>query len=286
MNSRATGRRVFKSGNSKTWDALREEQIHLSEIHTDIIVDGLLEYLSSYSGLERLTVASAGGGDEELSERCADEFFSTLLTHQRQSLVGLSCYGAYEGRWSFGAHNADILAQLSKLRCLRMKVNAESHGHEQGPRKQGGRNTYRGRGLREIFEIESDLEGRNMVHRFLELMNQLPITEAAILPSCPERYTKPKCGNNKVRHLDIVIARIDAAVREFKSLGGRGSSAVVLAGYNYYKMERGESRYRAVESVNLSEGPFYDDPPEEYFRSTVISNFIRYGCIRRQINWV
>ena len=62
------------------------------------------------------------------------------------------------------------------------------------------------------------------------------------------------------KHRDVehnFIREIDAAVRDFKSQDGRVSSAVVLAGSNYYRMEGGEGRYCAVEPVNSSWPHFY-----------------------------
>jgi hypothetical protein len=39
------------SGNATTWDTLRVERIHVSELHTNMMVEGLIECISSYSGL-------------------------------------------------------------------------------------------------------------------------------------------------------------------------------------------------------------------------------------------
>ncbi|KAJ7645066.1 hypothetical protein DFH06DRAFT_1333363 [Mycena polygramma] len=114
----------------KRWDVLREADIHLTEIYTDNIEEGLLAYLSSYSGLERLCITRAGGKDQDESNRRADEFFECALPQHAQSLTALSCRGTYEGRWSFGDCNAGMIAQLRNLKLLRMNVNSVFDGCE------------------------------------------------------------------------------------------------------------------------------------------------------------
>ncbi|KAF7345681.1 hypothetical protein MVEN_01587900 [Mycena venus] len=246
----------YSSG--KIWETLRIECIHLSEIHTDYVQQALLEYILSYSGLERLTndgdEDDGNDGDDddngrEHLEPLVEEFFTTALPRHKESLVALSCRGVWEGKWSFGAHNVDLLSQLHKLKSLRMNVNVVSAGYAP-PSVTINRSS--GRGRRELFEIEKDSADRNLVHRFLDLVNELHIMDVAILPAAPLRYRKSYCGNPIVRHKEIVIRAIDAAVREFKSSASGKSEVVLLAGDNFYKMDYMADRYRAFESVNLS----------------------------------
>ncbi|KAJ6449677.1 hypothetical protein C8R45DRAFT_144428 [Mycena sanguinolenta] len=221
-------------GDTSLWDRLREEGIRLSEICTDWITEGLLEYLSSYSGLEQLTVTCADAETAEESNRRTDKFFNNALPHHAQSLVSLSCRGDSKGRWSFGTHNIGALSLLHKLNYLRMNVNSVLLEDD-------------------IIKIETDSEGRTTVHRFLDLVNQLPITDAAIMPSFPLQHASST--RSDVEH--SFIREIDAAVRDFKSQDGHVSAAVVLAGSNYYRMEGGDGRYCAVESANPSWPQFY-----------------------------
>jgi hypothetical protein len=141
------------------WDTLRAERIHLSELHTDMVVEGLPEYISSYSGLERLTVVNTNDEDVDLaqSDRLADKFFSAL-SHHHQSLVALSCAGAYEGRWSVGGNNVTLLEPLHKLQSLQMNVNSVVAGYKPSTQTGGS-----GRGARPIIKMENDEDGRNMV---------------------------------------------------------------------------------------------------------------------------
>ncbi|KAJ7669504.1 hypothetical protein DFH06DRAFT_1321579 [Mycena polygramma] len=227
------------------WDVLREAGIHLTEIHSDRIEEGLLAYLSSYSGLERLCITRAGGRNKNESNRRADEFFSSVVLQHAQSLISLSCCGTREGKWSFGDHNAGIISQLHNLRSLRMSVNSEFEGYDSPPRSPGARRVRRSA----IYKIESDSEGNNMVHRLLELIQRLPIVDAAILPASPDSYRGNRCGNNAVSHRRTVIGEIDEAVREFVAPVARTvPSVVVFAGYNYYQLGAGEDRYRRVGS--------------------------------------
>ncbi|KAJ6579096.1 hypothetical protein DFH09DRAFT_1030371 [Mycena vulgaris] len=240
--------RDFSRSNDQTahqmWDALRHAKIHLTDIHVTHLTEGLLRYLSLYAGLEQLVITSAGGASEAESNRRADDFFERALPRHADSLVSLSCFAVMEGRWSIGMHNVGGLAQLHKLRSLRMSVNTVDAGLG-APRG--------GRGRAKLVAIESDQDGRNTVHLFLELLERSPsIRQAAILPAVPERLRNATCGNPITSHRFGVIGKIDAAVCEFSS--PTASSAVVLAGHNYYAMKSGVDgilRYHAIESANL-----------------------------------
>ncbi|KAF8166071.1 hypothetical protein K438DRAFT_2025199 [Mycena galopus ATCC 62051] len=249
---------------STTWDCLRKEGIHLTELRTDIVADELIEYLSSYSGLEMLVIRAGWREEAEESNRLADRFFGSGLPPHAHSLTTLSCYGTWEGRWSFGPHNAGVLSQLCKLTSLRMRVNSVFLKAPRPPQNPGGGSS---RGRSEIIQVENDEDDRSMVHRFLDLLGQLPtVVDGAILPSLPERYRGAKCGHNYMKHKHAMINAIDVAIRQFQSQPGAcASKAVVLAGRNYYKgVEEGEKdRYRVVESVNLPWPYSYDRLLEE-----------------------
>ncbi|KAF8128493.1 hypothetical protein K438DRAFT_1984485 [Mycena galopus ATCC 62051] len=227
------------------WDSLRQESIHLIEIHTDTIEESLLEYLSSYSGLEHLIIACAGGKSEVEANRRANEFFTNALPHHTRSLVALGCRGHWEGRWSFGMHNAGVLAQLQNLTSLCMNVNSILVEADVGP--QDAESQRSGRALGVSVELESDSDGRNMVHRFLDLINQLPIIDAGIMPAEPRRSRGSRWGQDRAKHRELFVKEINAAVREFKSRDGHISAAVVQAVHQYYQMEGGEGRYCALQ---------------------------------------
>lgn len=98
-------------------------RIHLKELSTTTVTPDLLTYLSSYSGIERLTL-DRSQGDRHKSDALADAFFGDVLAQHTKSLVELSCPACYEGQWSFRMDNANAILQLRKLEKLHMSVNA------------------------------------------------------------------------------------------------------------------------------------------------------------------
>ncbi|KAJ7127624.1 hypothetical protein C8R44DRAFT_778614 [Mycena epipterygia] len=116
---------------SKVWTILRatllrpstSAQIHLKELTTSVVTADLLAYLSSYSGLESISLERSQGGGRVKPDPLADTFFDTILPLHAKSLVELSCPACHEGRWSFGMHNIDAILPLRKLEKLHMSVN-------------------------------------------------------------------------------------------------------------------------------------------------------------------
>ncbi|KAF7335694.1 hypothetical protein MVEN_02224800 [Mycena venus] len=65
----------------KVWSMLRittDPHIKLTEITTNIVTSEFFHYLTSYSGLEKLTLIQPDGGNRDRSDRLADTFFETL----------------------------------------------------------------------------------------------------------------------------------------------------------------------------------------------------------------
>ncbi|KAJ7130776.1 hypothetical protein C8R43DRAFT_957121 [Mycena crocata] len=83
-------------------------------INANIVTNDLLEYLGSYSGIEKLP---------EATDRQADFFFATVLL-QAASLPELSCPPEYESCWRFGIHSVETVVHPHKLKNLTMSVNA------------------------------------------------------------------------------------------------------------------------------------------------------------------
>ncbi|KAK7031942.1 hypothetical protein R3P38DRAFT_2926171 [Favolaschia claudopus] len=233
-------------GNWEIWNALRG--VHLVDLHTDQVSDDMLEYVASYSGLKRLVIKYADGQDDDDSNRLADKFYESALPRHADSLVALFCRGTWEGRWSFGPHNFEQLAMLRRLESLRMNVNLVFAGYK--PRDPKA--TFTGRGARRIFEIEKDSEGRNSVHQFLRLVNQLPITNAAILPAASSKDRNNTCGHNAITHKETAIRKIDEAIQNFHMVACRPCCTIVLGGWNYYMVSGKDGKYRAVDSAELS----------------------------------
>jgi hypothetical protein len=172
----------------------------------------------------RLTIVQADGELEgrnlEQSNRRPDRFFSALPHHQT-SLVALSCggYSACEGRWSFGSHNVGMLEQLHKMRVLRMNVNSVVAGSLESD--EDGRDMVVGPML--IFD--APMNGYVYSASFPRFVDQLPISDAVIMPSFPQRFMVNPWGNGFISNRGIIIGEIDAVVRAFKSRGSQTSGA-------------------------------------------------------------
>ncbi|KAJ6567016.1 hypothetical protein B0H19DRAFT_1374352 [Mycena capillaripes] len=115
--------------------------IHLADISVDQIEDGLLSYLASYSGLERLSIAYAGANTAAKSDQLAEMFFDKGLVPHVESLAELYVPASFEGRWCFGKHNAAIISQIRKLRSLCMSiVTLEGGGNDEDAGSNKSRN--------------------------------------------------------------------------------------------------------------------------------------------------
>ncbi|KAJ6459016.1 hypothetical protein C8R45DRAFT_556897 [Mycena sanguinolenta] len=110
---------------SVVWRTLRSTRTRLEEITTSVVTQDLFDYLTSYSGLQKLTLnlKFPDDGNLEDSNRLADVFFETV-PHHAESLMELSCPAVYESRFSFGTHNVNVVSLLHRLTRLEMSINA------------------------------------------------------------------------------------------------------------------------------------------------------------------
>ncbi|KAF7345739.1 F-box domain-containing protein [Mycena venus] len=115
---------------SNVWTMLRattlrssaNARIYLKDLGTTTVTADLLAYLSSYSGVERLSLERSHGNRTK-NDALANTFFDDVLKQHAKSLVELSCPACHEGRWSFRMDVADAILQLRKLEKLHMSVN-------------------------------------------------------------------------------------------------------------------------------------------------------------------
>ncbi|KAJ6552825.1 hypothetical protein B0H19DRAFT_949973, partial [Mycena capillaripes] len=116
------------------WNILLTEKIHLKDLTTDSVTNEFIEYVSSYSGLERLSLLHSGGnvGFAE-ADTLADLFFEKALPCHADTLVAFGFSAAYEGRWSFGSHNVEIISRLVCLASLETSVNLEDIAEDTEP---------------------------------------------------------------------------------------------------------------------------------------------------------
>ncbi|KAJ6598389.1 hypothetical protein DFH09DRAFT_1394595 [Mycena vulgaris] len=102
------------------WALLRTEKIELAELSvTGGGSDAFLAYLGSYAGLKHLSLS-----EPENTTGSADIFFAHVLPRHAASLETFRCAPGSEGRWSFGAHNANALLGLRILVTLKMSADS------------------------------------------------------------------------------------------------------------------------------------------------------------------
>ncbi|KAJ7476753.1 hypothetical protein FB451DRAFT_1173610 [Mycena latifolia] len=182
---------VLGSTLQEIWDTLNRERIHLTQIATDVIEEGLLNYLASYTGLEQLAIDFAGGATEEESNRRAEVFFECALPKHTHSLVNLTCPGSFQGRWSFGKRTMGVILQLRKLESLCMSVD--------------------------INETPSPSED-HIVHQFLGLIPELPVLRHLDIRSANDEFFRNDwCGTTMMSCRAAADVEIDNAVRTFKA---------------------------------------------------------------------
>ncbi|KAJ7126181.1 hypothetical protein C8R44DRAFT_781279 [Mycena epipterygia] len=211
----ATSRRE-DPGWSEIWTLLRTERIYLKQISDNAISTEFLEYLSSYSGLERLTLHPLGCSAVN-SGRLADMFFDAVLPRHADSLVELSCLAEFEGKWSFGAHNAEQISQLKQLTRLEMSVNSYDMATTESDRRSS----------------------KNTVELMLETAAQLhAVRIIAILPAESELNRRDGTGHdgNPSTHKGAVLLNIKTTVRSFRPCST--SPAIVRAGYTFHELKK------------------------------------------------
>ncbi|KDR70944.1 hypothetical protein GALMADRAFT_254550 [Galerina marginata CBS 339.88] len=188
--------------NEEIWIALREERIHLKEISTDEVNDGFLEYLASYSGLEKLTLSSATADTARQSDALAMRFYTEVLPSHSHSLVGLDVCPIYEGKWCFGKHNMSSLLKCTKLANLKIHINAD--------------------------EIDREKK-QDAVWTLLEIADDLPnLSRLSIASADSESNRTGRSGSNpSISHIYRVNKEISQSVATFGPLEAVGAKKVI-----------------------------------------------------------
>jgi hypothetical protein len=121
---------------------LKKEKIYLKEVVIGDIDDVILDYLSSYSGLEVLDLSSidppivmyasdlsAISSQTALFDGLAQSFFRSVLPQHVDSIRVLKIRPRYEGRWSYDPEDvsqAVVFSQCNKLRSFSVALNSTS----------------------------------------------------------------------------------------------------------------------------------------------------------------
>ncbi|KAF4610918.1 hypothetical protein D9613_006547 [Agrocybe pediades] len=190
------------SSSAEIWDTLREERIRLKEICTDEVNDALLEYLASYSRLERLTLSSATADTASKSDALAIKFYREVLPSHAESLVSLDVSPVYEGKWCFGKHNASSLLQCVRLANLKIHINSE--------------------------EIDRDRK-QDAVWNLLEVAEDLPnLSQLSIHSADSESNRGGRSGGNpSIGHIYRVNKEISQSVTTFGPMEPVGISKII-----------------------------------------------------------
>ncbi|KAJ6578402.1 hypothetical protein B0H19DRAFT_578726 [Mycena capillaripes] len=152
--------------------------IQLKQISDVYISEELLVYLSSYSGLENLTI-----GSERDKEDLAHLFFSCLLPHKHY-LLSLLFFACQEGEWCLTPYNLRMISRFHALQRLEMNVNS--------------------------YDTE------NIITSFLELTPDMPALRTICLRSTPtEIPIFGVCGRNRRTALRHEQMRIDNALNKY-----------------------------------------------------------------------
>ncbi|KAJ6599869.1 hypothetical protein DFH09DRAFT_627075 [Mycena vulgaris] len=191
------------------WSMLRTKigsQPDLIEITTWLVTPDFLAYLGLCGGLKKLTLQNPDG------DSLADTFFRTVLPNLTASLVELSCGAAYEGRWSFGTHNAHIISQMKKLTALEMSINAGRV--EQVDIRPGfaaiGQYLVRW----EVKVEQSDIDV--VVTNFLHTAATLPALLSLAIVAANTNNNRGASTGTMTSHIPFVTRAIETAVQNFR----------------------------------------------------------------------
>ncbi|KAF9073921.1 hypothetical protein BDP27DRAFT_1214970 [Rhodocollybia butyracea] len=121
------------------WDTLSLEQIHLRSLVVSFrTTDSLLRYITSYSGLETLSLRG------NWQPGTGDSFYKYALPKHADTLVKLEIMPDYEGEWCFREKNAEVFRRCRRLQTLLIVVS--SRGLDQDPEASN------------ISEMDNDLD--------------------------------------------------------------------------------------------------------------------------------
>ncbi|KAJ8085034.1 hypothetical protein PM082_003812 [Marasmius tenuissimus] len=106
------------------WDVLRSSDIHLRNITVCNPGSELVDYISSFSGLEILTLSVIRMNDQEESDRFARKFYEALPRHQA-TLKEATIFSWEPGLWNIGISNASAFDGFTELVSLSVCVDED-----------------------------------------------------------------------------------------------------------------------------------------------------------------
>ncbi|KAJ6553327.1 hypothetical protein B0H19DRAFT_1263720 [Mycena capillaripes] len=100
------------------YDMLQPERIQLKDVGVMYPEDGLMRYLASYSGLERLDIFAV---HQDLD---GEPLIENIVPRHGASLTVLICPGYCEGACSFSRRSIRVISQLRQLETLEVSINS------------------------------------------------------------------------------------------------------------------------------------------------------------------
>ncbi|KAF7309281.1 hypothetical protein MIND_00298400 [Mycena indigotica] len=282
--SQLTIRGLYPSGlhdptmNDGAWMALAKAGARIKRLRVPGIDDGLAKYLTTYSGLEFIAVASAfdaGLGlrwsdahnvhDPELEQqkmqrRAADvlrvEMLYDAFVGHAESLRVLSLPAPYAGCWTFRSPVAKAIGMLRELRLLVMSVDIEAIPDAIWPQPE--------------HRVVIDADGVNAVECFVDTITRLPhLTHAALLKTLAPELRFARCGNPIDNHQNRAQKAIATAFAELKPMPvspsqarnvGTSSPIVYSVSKLYFaRFVEGKGKWEVLQSLPHTGGWSHDD---------------------------
>ena len=103
---------------SEIWRTLSHERILLREVTVATTDDALLDYLASYSGVEKLVLSGIPVRNITASNALADKFYTRVLPRHTESLRILKTPLTFEGKWCYDFHVSNALLECRHLTHL------------------------------------------------------------------------------------------------------------------------------------------------------------------------
>jgi len=107
---------------SDMWKEFRKAGIRLSRIDVAHVSNAFVDYISSYSGLENLTLYVHDLDAQNVDAKREDQFWEALGGNHGGTLQCLDIYPHYEGGWCFSQKRATGLGKCEELLSLRVAI--------------------------------------------------------------------------------------------------------------------------------------------------------------------
>ena len=123
----------YASPFSDMWKAFRKTGIRLSRIEVTHMSNAFVDYISSYSGIEYLTLNVHDSDARNVDKKREDQFWNALGGSHGGFLRYVDIYPQYEGGWCFSQKRISALEQCKELSTLKVTIaTSREASHEEG----------------------------------------------------------------------------------------------------------------------------------------------------------